>query len=508
MAPQNFLWLARIGIFGAAYIAKLDDLGFSSPDFAGLAVAISVITLIVITPMLAIDFVRRGAVTSWVIVELGVTGVLMILWLATAATTADFTDGTVDCDGLRGDSEFICRTYQAIEAFAFINWLLLLFYFSALIGFSVTAQVRRNPPWRGTVRDTDFLARNPTPVVVPMAQQPMYPAKRNSFPAVSLQVVDDDRVALVKGPPGWYKVTTDERTGYPLIGFCSYTPTSVLSLLPSILSLYFYFAMAVLWIIRTDAPYLDVVIVILSSCAVAGLGGNYLAKYLSFGENPNIPGILDGSTLPWVCLSIAAAGLSVLLVTPMLIIDFMRRGAVTSWVVIELVVFSIISVVWLAGAAIAAAGFDLNWLTAYTFPKSCKGLDELITSLEALAVSDPQQYGEFLDVDLDSFGTLCRSHQAIEALGFLSWIILMGYAITLLISALVAKKRGHPAIWSSTVRDTRFLARHDEQPYYREEIDVPMAAMQQDYYASNPNLKMETATLVSDSAMHAQNVHQ
>ncbi|KAL5527210.1 hypothetical protein ACEPAG_6001 [Sanghuangporus baumii] len=214
MASQNFLWFARVGTFGtlllfsliemalgAAYIAKLDDLGFGSPNFAGLAVAISVITLVIITPMFAIDFVRRGAVTSWVIVELGVTGVLMILWLATAATTADFTDGSVDCDGLRGDSEFICRTYQAIEAFAFINWLLLLFYFSALIGFSVTAQTRRNPPWRGTVRDTDFLARNPTPVVVPMAQQPMYPAKRNSFPAVPLQVVDD-RVTQTKGPPG------------------------------------------------------------------------------------------------------------------------------------------------------------------------------------------------------------------------------------------------------------------------------------------------------------------
>ena len=39
---------------GAAYIAKLDDLGFDSPDFAGLAVAISVITMLVIGPMLVV----------------------------------------------------------------------------------------------------------------------------------------------------------------------------------------------------------------------------------------------------------------------------------------------------------------------------------------------------------------------------------------------------------------------------------------------------------------------
>lgn len=39
--------------------------------------------------------------------------------------------------------------------------------------------------------------------------------------------------------------------------------------------------------------------------------------------------------------------------------------------------------------------------------------------------------------------------------------LVMGYAITLLCAALVARNRGNTEIWSSTVRDTRFLERHE-----------------------------------------------
>ena len=45
--------------------------------------------------------------------------------------------------------------------------------------------------------------------------------------------------------------------------------------------------------------------------------------------------------------------------------------------------------------------------------------------------------------------------------GVILFFLVMGYAITLLCAALVSRNRGNTEIWSSTVRDTRFLERHE-----------------------------------------------
>lgn len=52
---------------------------------------------------------------------------------------------------------------------------------------------------------------------------------------------------------------------------------------------------------------------------------------------------------------------------------------------------------------------------------------------------------------------MCRSFQAIEAFAWLNWLILMGYAIALLVLAILAHNRGNQGIWRSSVRDTDFF---------------------------------------------------
>lgn len=72
-----------------------------------------------------IDLLRRSAISSWVLVELAVTGVLWVLWLAAAADTTSATDGlNVDCSGTAGDDATLCHEYQAMQAFEFLNWIL------------------------------------------------------------------------------------------------------------------------------------------------------------------------------------------------------------------------------------------------------------------------------------------------------------------------------------------------------------------------------------------------
>ncbi|KIL01012.1 hypothetical protein PAXRUDRAFT_821019 [Paxillus rubicundulus Ve08.2h10] len=125
-------------------------------------------------------------------------------------------------------------------------------------------------------------------------------------------------------------------------------------------------------------------------------------------------------------LGVAAAGLSLLTLPVMLVTDFIRRGAFTSMVVVELVWLFILWILWVATAAEA-----VNTSTYY-FPYGCiDGGDPIV--LQA-----------------------CHEVQAIEAFSFLVFIILLVYTVLLLISALVAASRGD-RVWLSSVRETTFF---------------------------------------------------
>lgn len=152
--------LIVLGI-NAHLIAKLhfnfDEFGIhysiSAPGWTKLGLATAVLTLVSLLPMLVIDFIRKGAPTSLVVVELGWLGFLWIMWLATAADTAN----NVNCGGVTDNG--ICSEAQASEAFAFLAWLLLMAYWVLLLVYAIMAHTKgNNNVWMGSTTDQDFSA--------------------------------------------------------------------------------------------------------------------------------------------------------------------------------------------------------------------------------------------------------------------------------------------------------------------------------------------------------------
>jgi len=127
--------------------------------FSALALAISLLSLLTICPMLVLDHIRTGFATSRIIVELIVLSVLSILWLGTAADTASYNSFAVDCS-----SDNSCGEIQAIEAFSFLNWIILMGYCITLLVFSVIHGRRGNSRvWHSSVKETNFSSRSAAP---------------------------------------------------------------------------------------------------------------------------------------------------------------------------------------------------------------------------------------------------------------------------------------------------------------------------------------------------------
>jgi hypothetical protein len=121
--------------------AKYSLFGFGS--VSGFAVATPVLTFVILIPALVLDFVRKGAVTSLTASELGFIGFLWILWLACASNTTSILSGiTLDCTGLVSEAASFCSQYQALQAFSWLNWLILFFYWIALLVIALVAQSR------------------------------------------------------------------------------------------------------------------------------------------------------------------------------------------------------------------------------------------------------------------------------------------------------------------------------------------------------------------------------
>jgi len=114
----------------------------SIPAFA---VATAVLTFAIVIPVLVIDFLRKGAMTSLTASELGFVGFLWILWLACAsnATSGLGALTVAGCDFFYNSAaESFCHQYQALQAFAWLGWLVLFFYWVALLAMTLVAQSR------------------------------------------------------------------------------------------------------------------------------------------------------------------------------------------------------------------------------------------------------------------------------------------------------------------------------------------------------------------------------
>ncbi|TFK43037.1 hypothetical protein BDQ12DRAFT_162569 [Crucibulum laeve] len=165
--------------------------------FSALGLATALLSLLTLPVMIFIDFKRNGAFTSLIAVELGWLGFLWVMWLATAGTTASSNAPGTSCSNfIISEVKTACSELQAVEAFAFLSWIALFFYFISLLVFSAVASSKGNGRvWFGTVKETDFNADsvhnhgekagvsvNQVPMTVtPAAQytgQPQYPPQQ------------------------------------------------------------------------------------------------------------------------------------------------------------------------------------------------------------------------------------------------------------------------------------------------------------------------------------------
>ncbi|KIL67253.1 hypothetical protein M378DRAFT_58682, partial [Amanita muscaria Koide BX008] len=141
--------------------------------FTAFAIAIAALTLITLPLFLIIGFVRKGALFNYIIVEIGVLGLFWVLWLATASFTADqLVLLPINCDFNYSD----CHEPQAVNAFSWLNWLILTAYWPFLLVMAIIQQNRGNPVWTKSVGEVNMFAPGvvvATQVYPPQQQQPV-----------------------------------------------------------------------------------------------------------------------------------------------------------------------------------------------------------------------------------------------------------------------------------------------------------------------------------------------
>jgi len=130
--------------------------------------------------LLIIGFIRRGVLFNYIIFEVGVLGLFWVLWLSTAAFTADqLVLLPIDCNFNYVVEGFVasCHEPQAVHAFSWLNWLILTAYWPFLLVMAIVQRSRGNPLWTKTVDEVNMFA---PPVVVatqvypPQQQTTMY----------------------------------------------------------------------------------------------------------------------------------------------------------------------------------------------------------------------------------------------------------------------------------------------------------------------------------------------
>ncbi|KAJ7229058.1 hypothetical protein GGX14DRAFT_555099 [Mycena pura] len=96
-------------------------------EFAALAIATASITMITVSVMIVLEFLKPGrAFTSKIVFELSWLFILWVLWLATAADASNSTQLTFisGCGYVDSVINGACRETAGIQAFAFLNWLI------------------------------------------------------------------------------------------------------------------------------------------------------------------------------------------------------------------------------------------------------------------------------------------------------------------------------------------------------------------------------------------------
>ncbi|KAH7886176.1 hypothetical protein F5I97DRAFT_1878095 [Phlebopus sp. FC_14] len=164
----------------AAHLIWLTDLLIGSYFiFAALAIAAAGLSLVTLPIMLIVDCVRRGAFTSMIVVELVWLFILWVLWVATAAEAVVSTNIEFPVGCIYPEEPTInqaCHEFQAIEAFSFLNFILLFVYQCSLLTLAIVAASRGNQVWTSSVKDSNFSAPDSQAPQHPMGQYTGTPA--------------------------------------------------------------------------------------------------------------------------------------------------------------------------------------------------------------------------------------------------------------------------------------------------------------------------------------------
>jgi len=129
--------------------------------YAAFAIAISCLTLLTVPVMIYLSINRKGAFPSMIVVELGYVGLLWILWLAVRGTI-----GNIPWINYCSSVGYVYRGYgaacmetQAMAAFSFLNWLMLMVLDIFLLTLAIIQVNRGNSGiWSSCVTDVDYSA--------------------------------------------------------------------------------------------------------------------------------------------------------------------------------------------------------------------------------------------------------------------------------------------------------------------------------------------------------------
>jgi hypothetical protein len=157
---NKLLPLARMAVYGFVSFLSLIVLALSCHivylmnqsgfvlSFGALCLATAALTLISLPPLYLISLQRKGAVVTYIVVEVAWLWFLWIMWIASAGSVAEVW--------LYGTSGAIAEVH-VVEAFSFLNWLALMFYTTALFIVAIVAHLRGSPGvWTSSVAEFDF----------------------------------------------------------------------------------------------------------------------------------------------------------------------------------------------------------------------------------------------------------------------------------------------------------------------------------------------------------------
>ncbi|RXW23019.1 hypothetical protein EST38_g2837 [Candolleomyces aberdarensis] len=115
-------------------VYTVSNIGAYHP-FAALSLATSILSLLTLPVLYVVSKMRRGAIISFVAVEIVWLWLLWILWISSAGSTVTLPELNY-CTG------WGCPKARAIAAFDFLNWLVITFYIVVLFAFSIRSHLR------------------------------------------------------------------------------------------------------------------------------------------------------------------------------------------------------------------------------------------------------------------------------------------------------------------------------------------------------------------------------